>query len=120
MGVSDIDVKELESILVNWSYSFINRNYSQKEAVQMKASFENYLDDVYSDNILMKRGILKGIEKGKKEGKKEGREEGREEGEIVGIEKGRLEMARRMKTAKEPIHKIQFYTSLSPEEIEKL
>ena len=70
----------------------------------MKASFENYLDDVYSDNILMKRGILKG----------------REEGEIVGIEKGRLEMARRMKTAKEPIHKIQFYTSLSPEEIEKL
>ena len=27
----------------------------------MKASFENYLDDVYSDNILMKRGILKGI-----------------------------------------------------------
>ena len=128
MGVSNIDVKELESILVNWSYSFINRNYSQKEAVQMKASFENYLDDVYSDNILMKRGILKGREKGKKEGREEGEivgiEKGKKEGEIVGIEKGReegrLEMARRMKTAKEPIHKIQFYTSLSPEEIEKL
>ena len=78
----------------------------------MKASFENYLDDVYSDNILMKRGILKGREEGEIVGIEKGREEGRE--------KGRLEMARRMKTAKEPIHKIQFYTSLSPEEIEKL
>ena len=120
MGVSDIDVKELESILVNWSYSFINKNYSQEEAVQMKASFENYLDDVYSDNILMKRGILKGRKEGEIVGVEKGREEGREEGKIVGIEKGRLEIARVMKASKEPIDKIQFYTNLSQEEIEKL
>ena len=96
MGVSNIDVKELESILVNWSYSFIKENYSQKEAIQMKASFENYLDDVYSDNILMKRGILKGIEKGK------------------------LEMAKRFREEGVSINIIEKITKLSPEEIEKL
>ena len=78
----------------------------------MKASFENYLDDVYSDNILMKRGILKGRKEGEIVGVEKGREEGRE--------KGREEIARRLREEGVSIHIIEKTTNLSPKEIEKL
>ena len=90
----------------------------------MKTHFEKLMENSPLNDFIMAKGRLEGEAVGIQKGIQKGVEKGREEGEIVGIEKGReesrLEMARVMKAAKEPIDKIQFYTNLSQEEIEKL
>jgi len=65
-------------------------------------------------------GEKKGMEKGREEGRKEGMEKGREEGMEKGMEKGRIETAKVMKQAGEPMEKIMRYTQLTQEEVEAL
>jgi len=71
-----------------------------------------------------KKAREEGKEEGKKEGKEEGKKEGIEEGKKEGIEEGKEEKAReiakRLKTAGDPLEKISTITGLSISDIEKL
>ena len=64
-------------------------------------------------------GQMEGEKKGMEEGIKKGMEEGIKKGIDEGIEKEKLEMARIMREAGEPMEKIVQYTRLTPEEIER-
>jgi len=79
-------------------------------------------------NHARREGEQRGMQKGIQKGRAEGRQEGIQEGEQRGMQKGRQDgmqegiqkVAARMKAAGESAEKIQAFTGLPPEEIEKL
>ncbi|MBM4024039.1 MAG: Rpn family recombination-promoting nuclease/putative transposase [Planctomycetes bacterium] len=70
----------------------------------------------YEESIKVYRDLKNVIDTGREEGREQGREEGREQGSL---ERAR-EIARRMKTAGEPVAKIVAYTGLTAEQIADL
>ncbi len=133
--------KELNDNLTQWML-FLNNPDSvevkeiMEENDKIKEAAEKY-DVILGDEELIRLAELKekgemdernmkrvareeGIAEGMKQGMEKGKQEGHKSGLIEGIQKNKLEVAKKLLKMKLPIYKISEATGLSKEEIEKL
>ena len=70
--------------------------FTRDERIAYELSLKAYRD--YNNTISSAEwlGEKKGLEKGLEKGREEGREEGLKEGEAIGVEKGKIEIAKKM------------------------
>ena len=80
-----------------------------------KQEYKRYLDNLHYQASMVESGY----DVGKLDGKIEGKAEGRAEGERVGLEKGKAEIAKKMKQSGMAIAMIETLTGLSVDEIKK-
>ncbi|MBN2673230.1 MAG: hypothetical protein JXX29_16225, partial [Deltaproteobacteria bacterium] len=82
---------------------------------------QKYLRDVSTiKSVSHDEGYAEGEAKGLEKGLVQGEAKGRAEGKAEGVNENRYAVAKVMKANGEPTQKIQQYTGLSAEEIEKL
>ncbi|MEM6965395.1 MAG: Rpn family recombination-promoting nuclease/putative transposase [Bacteroidota bacterium] len=127
------EAQELETDFDRWLYVFTHLQKLQDRPEQLQsrifkklfraaeiAGFTKKEQEEYEESLKNYRDIKNVVDTARAEGVKIGEVKGEAKGEIKGARRRNIEIAKQMKEDGEPIQKIQKYTGLSKEEIEKL